>query len=74
MKELNGKIFSYQGNTFDWIVQHAYDLDTAEGELAFAQVDGKTLAIPGSDETVPYDPLERIGNGISVRERVKRCA
>lgn len=64
--ELNGQISGYEGNTFDRIVQRAFNLEDAEQVTEFLKGDTKTIQIPGTDESLAYDPFKRIGIGTSV--------
>lgn len=66
MKELNGKISGYAGNSFDRIVQQAFNLEDPEQVTNFVKGKVKNIPMPGSTETLAYDPLKRIGVGTSV--------
>jgi glucokinase len=66
LDELNGKISGYEGNTFDRIVQQAFNLEDSEQRNDFLKGKVKNIPIPGSTETMAYDPLKRIGIGTGV--------
>jgi glucokinase len=66
LNELNGQISGYTGNTFDRIVQRAYNLEDPVQVAEFLKGATKVIPMPGSSETLAYDPLKRIGIGISV--------
>lgn len=63
---MGGTIRKYDGNEIDRIVQKVYNLEDADQVAQFVQGEAKQIVIPGSDETIAYDPLKRIGIGISV--------
>jgi len=63
---MNGTIKKYDGGELDRIVQQVYNLEDADQLVAFTEGETKQIALPGSDETIAYDPLKRIGVGISV--------
>lgn len=63
---MSGTIQTYDGDSLDRIVQKVYNLEDEKQATAFARGEAKQIAIPGSDESVPYDPLKRIGIGVSV--------
>lgn len=63
---LNGKIKGYEGNTFDRIVQKAFNLNDVEQTAEFLKGEAKIIPMPGSDEMLAYDPLKRIGIGTTV--------
>jgi glucokinase len=63
LNELNGRISTYSGDSFDRIVQRAYNLENPVHAEEFLKGETKNIPIPGSNETVAYDPLKRIGIG-----------
>lgn len=63
---MGGTIQKYDGGALDRIVQKVYNLEDANQAMQFVQGEVKQIAIPGGDETIAYDPLKRIGVGISV--------
>ncbi len=66
LSEMNGRIASYNGSSHERIVQRVYDLDADNDLAAFLQGETKQIALPGSSDTVAYDPLKRVGLGVSV--------
>jgi glucokinase len=65
MKELRGEYENYKGKRYYRLIQRAYYLDD-EGDLQdFLQGDSRTIVVPGSSNTLHYDPLARIGIGFS---------
>lgn len=66
LNELNGSIKNYSGKSFDRIVQKAYNLEDPAQTAEFLKGSTKEIKIPGSNETIAYDPLKRIGIGVSV--------
>ena len=66
LNELNGRIATYDGDSFDRIVQRAYNLEDATQEKEFLKGEKKRISMPGSSETLAYDPLKRIGIGTTV--------
>ena len=65
LQVMNGRIARYNGDQVARIVQRVYDLDNAEQRAQFLQSEVRHLTIPGTDRTVPYDPVKRIGLGRS---------
>ncbi|MAT69713.1 MAG: hypothetical protein CMJ58_09330 [Planctomycetaceae bacterium] len=65
INELNGTIAKYNGERIPRLAQRAFNLEDPEQLAAFLKGETKEIAIPGSDRTVAYDPLKRIGVGIS---------
>lgn len=66
LNELNGQISNYEGALFDRIVQRAYNLEDPGQVAEFVRGDVREIKIPGSEETLAYDPLKRIGIGTTV--------
>ena len=63
---MNGSIQKYDGSKLDRIVQKVYDLEDPGQQTEFLKGQTKMIAIPGTDETLAYDPLKRIGIGRAV--------
>ena len=62
---MNGTIQKYDGSKLDRVVQKAYSLED-EGQTAeFLKGETKQISMPGSDEMLAYDPLKRLGIGLS---------
>jgi glucokinase len=66
IREMNGKLERMSGGTVDRMELKAYDLDEAVQFGAFLKGDVRTITVPGTRKTLPYDPLKRIGVGQSV--------
>jgi glucokinase len=62
---MNGSIRKYDGAELDRIVQKAYNLEDDEQTAEFMKGGTKQIPLPGSDETLAYDPLKRVGVGLS---------
>ncbi|MBN1465101.1 ROK family protein [candidate division KSB1 bacterium] len=65
VNEMNAPLNTYDGAAVKRMESRAYNLKDAAERSAFLKGDATMVAIPGSDQTVPYDPLKRIGVGIS---------
>lgn len=63
---MGGTIQKYDGASLDRIVQKVFNLEDATQAAEFARGEVKQITIPGTDESIAYDPLKRIGIGISV--------
>ena len=65
VEEMNAPMVDYHGKSSHRMEAKAYNLqDKAELEL-FLQGAATQVVIPGYKETVPYDPLKRIGVGLA---------
>lgn len=65
IRELNSSISMMDGTTFPRLQMKAFDLDNEQDFEAFAQGGAIKITIPGTQETVDYDPMKRIGVSIS---------
>ena len=63
---MSGTIEKYDGSSLDRIVQKIYNLEDVSQAADFVRGEVKQIALPGTDETIAYDPLKRIGIGTSV--------
>lgn len=63
LKEMNGTIESYGGEKLPRIVQKCFDLEDADQCATFAKGSVKQITVPGSDKTMPYDSMKRLGIG-----------
>ncbi len=63
--EMNGPLTSYDGDKIDRMESKAYNLEYNSDLETFIKGDVTMVKIPGTDETVPYDPMKRIGVGMS---------
>jgi glucokinase len=65
VEELNGTYTGPDGNKFRRLASVAYNLeDPAQLEI-FLKGEMRTIKIPGSERTLAYDPLQRVGVGMS---------
>ncbi|MBK1834773.1 ROK family protein [Roseibacillus ishigakijimensis] len=65
LAEMNGTYRSPAGEDFPRLVQEACNLEEEASYQHFLQGETRAIAIPGSNETLPYDPLPRSGIGIT---------
>lgn len=65
VKELNGSYTAPDGRPFRRLVQQIFNLEDAEQRAAFLHGSVRTLAVPGTNHTIAYDPRARIGVGLS---------
>ncbi|MGA2032090.1 MAG: ROK family protein [Thermoguttaceae bacterium] len=63
--EMNGTIETLQGVKIPRMELKAFNLEDEEQLRAFLCGDVRVLSVPGSDAKVAYDPLKRIGVGLS---------
>jgi glucokinase len=63
--EMEGTIFKYDGETVDRIVQKVFNLEAAGQVQDFLKGAKKEITVPGSARKISYDPLKRIGVGVS---------
>lgn len=62
LKELNGQNMSdLEGRRKDRLESKVYPLDDEAGLQAFCRVKTKRLPVPGSQRTVDFDPVKRLG-------------
>jgi glucokinase len=65
VKEMNTPISTLSGKKIDRLEAKVYNLEDEEDFFAFARGDEKEITIPGTKKTMRYDPLKRVGVGIS---------
>lgn len=65
MKELRGDFENYKGDRYYRLIQKAYYLDDQTDMQEFLKGDSRTVVVPGSRNTLQYDPLARTGIGFS---------
>ncbi len=65
MKEFDGRLHSINGEELNRMQMKVFDLDNESQFEKFAKGDARPIKIYGSDETVIYDPMKRIGVTIS---------
>lgn len=63
--EMNGSYTSPSGGRFRRLPQVAFDLEDPAERAAFLQGALREIPVPGSGRSVRYDPLQRVGVGIS---------
>ncbi|MCM2370060.1 ROK family protein [Aporhodopirellula aestuarii] len=63
--EMQSKILTYDGREMDRIVQKVFNLEDAEQTRSFVAGANKIITVPGSDRQLSYDPMKRIGIGVS---------
>ncbi len=65
LEEMRGRISTLRGDRIDRVQMRVFDLDN-DGEFdAFARGEQRELKVYGTDRTVIYDPMKRIGVMIS---------
>jgi glucokinase len=65
MEELNGTYTTQFGKRFRRLASVAFDLEDPEQLETFLKGEVREIAIPGSSQKIKYDPLQRIGVGMS---------
>ncbi len=65
ISHMNGIIQNYDGKDFSRLAQVAYNLEDEEDLKDFLTPAEKEIFVYGSTKTVRYDPIKRIGIGIS---------
>lgn len=65
LREMRGTIQSLKGEQTGRLQMRVFDLDDEKEFAEFAKGDARTLKVYGSDRTVVYDPMKRIGVTIS---------
>jgi glucokinase len=64
--ELNSHYTGPDGQQFGRLIPHAFNLEDARQLEIFLKGDARKVKVPGSDREVEYDPLARLGVGLSV--------
>jgi glucokinase len=65
VSELNSTFTGPAGNEFRRLASRAFNLEDEAGLAEFLKGDTREVTVPGSTRTVKYDPLQRIGVGVS---------
>lgn len=65
VREMNAPLQSYEGAAVKRMESRAFNLEDAAELSDFLRGDATRVTIPGTKQSVPYDPLKRIGVGIS---------
>jgi glucokinase len=63
--EMNGTIASYSGEKLPRIVQKSFNLEDTAQRKAFIEGQVKEITVPGSTKTMKYDPMKRLGIGVT---------
>lgn len=66
MEELNGKFHPSNGEALPRLVQKVFNLDDDDDACSFFKDYSKTLAIPGTNKSISYDPLPRLAVATSI--------
>jgi glucokinase len=65
IKELNGTMKTVTGNTVARLETRAFNLENAVDKKKFLKGEQTMVAVPGTNKKIAYDPLKRIGVGMS---------
>lgn len=65
IKKMNGKIKKYDGTELNRLAQKAYNLEDAAQFEEFVKGSEKKIKVYGSDREVIFDPVKRVGVGVS---------
>lgn len=65
IKKMNGKIKKYDGSTLNRLAQTAYNLEDENQMAEFLKGSEKKIKVYGSEREVVFDPVKRVGIGIS---------
>lgn len=63
--EMNGNYRDPAGNSFRRLTQEAFNLEEASQLAAFLKGAAREITVPGSNRKIQYDPMPRVGVGIS---------
>lgn len=72
--ELNSTLTSFSGKTFPHLQMQAFNLEEESEWKAFAKGNATLLPVPGSDRTVVYDSMKRIGVMVTSRKTSQSIA
>ena len=65
IEEMHSSLAAYDGDKVHRIVQKVFNLESPEERKLFAAGATKTITVPGSERAISYDPMKRIGIGVS---------
>ena len=65
VEEMNGTLETLDGQTIPRMELKAFNLEDETEMAAFIRGEAREITVPGSDRKVTYDPLKRIGIGLS---------
>ena len=71
LREMNGTIESYGGDKLPRIVQKCFDLENPQQCTQFIKGDVKEITVPGTQKTLRYDAMKRLGLGHAVLDTSK---
>ncbi len=74
LAEMNGTIESYSGKPLPRMIQRCYDLENPDDLKAFIAGRVKEITVPGTQKTMRYDALKRIGIGRAVLDTSRAVA
>lgn len=63
--ELNSTYIGPGGNHFRRLASAAFNLEDSDQLAVFLKGETRSVQVPGSDRTLAYDPLQRVGVGMS---------
>jgi glucokinase len=63
--ELNGNYIGPDGGKFRRLVHHVFNLEEPDQMEKFLKGEKREITVPGTDQKLQYDPLARIGVGMS---------
>lgn len=63
--EMHSTLAKYDGGEVHRIVQKVFNLESPEERKLFAAGAVKTINVPGSERAISFDPMQRIGIGVS---------
>ena len=63
--EMHSSLAAYDGDQVHRIVQKVFNLESPEEQKLFAAGATKTITVPGNERKISYDPMKRIGIGVS---------
>jgi len=65
VEELNGLYTAPNGNKFHRLASRAFNLEDPVQREKFLKGDTREISVPNSSKKIKYDPLQRIGVGVS---------
>ncbi|MFC1500530.1 ROK family protein [Candidatus Zixiibacteriota bacterium] len=65
IEEMNSGFTSPEGEVIPRMELQAFNIEQDEERHAFCHAASKELTVPGGDRVVPYDPLKRVGVGVT---------
>ncbi len=65
VEEMNAGFVSPEGDEIPRMELQAFNIEDDGERLAFCHAAAQELTVPGSDRTVPWDPLKRVGVGVT---------